>query len=615
MERFAESQIVLPEEAREEVFWTEYSLRMRELLSRTHPHRVIIGMFWLAGWDEKRIANEISSLTLSAALEQAEKAMLEYPKCMFSQVLSWCDVVKSNLEKRIADCDVLPGGNSRERKKLSSISNSARGRRTYLGETRLREYFGQHATQDIARSCGELIESASAARTCSGDAAFNKLRNSFKEQIKVRILTSALNPRPEPSETSEANTSPSPKEPLRARSDTRKKLCAEVERKVWAFARQELQHYNPGRETMAEFFRYHCDVLCLDSDAFDRLMADQAGLVLPRLKGRAVPRPEHDYEDIAQSIWVDVFRRLPVFNPFWGDIDIFISNICNWHIKRTYIRGCRSEPPSDSDLHGRDKDEESPTSEPPIETEAPLSRSRLAAVVEEIPDPKPDPSKATAAAEWHRAGIEVCRSFLQAVAEDCDQPHQNIAYCLVQAAKCKPSVIVQRDWRRSLSELVDLLESSLLADFGEEKDKTGRVLMPGISALDVAATVAPLRASLVDNDCGEKSFADYVNGDLPNGPQKELLSSARDEFVKYEIEGRIRRKQMEDTKTKKAAAEKGLRKEWERMPSEEQNDWCDQVRANFISRWVSNISRRTGVQRARVNLDKELRRIAAAESD
>ncbi len=391
--------------------------------------------------------------------------------------------------------------------------------------------------------------------------------------------------------------------------------CADVERKAWTFARRELTAFNPSRETLGEFFRYCCDLLCLDPVAFERLMLDHGSKVAPVVSKRAVSRPERDYDDIAQEVWLEVLEKLPNFDPHKGSIDVFISNIRTWHIKRSYPTQLRLTTPSADALHLAQDDESPSVLEPSVADPEPATAQAGFHPPEETPDPAPTASEAASRRELQMAKYVSLKSYIRTIFADCAQPHQNIAFGLVQMIRRKPGVLVERHWRESLDGLVEVLETGLLNEYGEEKDGDGSTLAMGFAQTDVRRMLAPLREGLVKMKCCNLSFRHYVPDDDLDCPGDKLLSLARKEFIDYEIAGRTRRKEIEPTRESKAAAEREIEKEWGEMSPPEKDVWCGQVRANFLSRWVNNVSRRSAVKEALAKLKSELARIAAAERD
>jgi DNA-directed RNA polymerase specialized sigma24 family protein len=572
----------LSPQRREEVLRAELSPKLRELLTSTLPHRVIVTLLWLGGWDLERVADKISAIALSEALNQAERSMEAEPGCKASQAFGWCSLVKSHLQMRFNDFDSLLKDNWRERKKLRSILKGEHGPSRTLGETSLRDYFDGEPKADVARWCDELVKLTSAAHVCAGDEAFMHLQAFYKGPLRARILTTE-----------------------RGLGD-----CAEVERKAWTFARRELPSFNPSRETLGEFFRYCCDLLCLDPVAFERLMLDHGSKVDRVVIHKAVAKPDSDYDDILQEVWLDVLKKLPDFDPHKGSIDVFISNILTWHIKRSYPTRPKIPKPSANALHSAEEDNFSSVPEPSDPESAAGGTGFHAA--EEMPDPAPTASEAVSLRDLQRAKFGALESYIKTVFADCDQPHQNIAFSLVQILGWKPGVIVKSHWRTKLDALVGDLETGLLSEYGEVKDNNGSSVVEGFSQPDVKRLTAPLRDALDEMECAKPSFVNYVPGDSPNDPPgDDLRRLAIKEFVDYELAARERRKA--GTHASVATARKELEAEWLEMAIEEKNSWYDQVRANFISRWVNNVSRRASVRAALAKLKAELARIAEKE--
>lgn len=539
-------------QCREEVLQAMCSPELDSLLAGALPHQVIVTLCWLGNREPAQVAADLAEVNLTKALEQAEE-QLEL-RAAASPVLGWCDGVRKNLARTVRN--LVGEQDWRERRRLEPILDKP------AGETRVRHYFNGDAAHSIEQWCAAIVQLVRAALVCAGDAEFQRLRDAYEEFLKGRIRATDFG--------------------------RDKDRFAAVNRRTWTFARQELPRYKPARETLGEFFRYCCDLLCLDPRAFDRLMLDRYSKVEPIAKGRATSRPARDYQDISQDVWLDVWQKLPNFEPGLGSIDVMIANC-----RKYPIIGSVTTHPG-----------ESPASPGPSlpSTAKTDSTNEMFSELEKQPAPTLNPSEAAMMRDLHKARVEANRKFIAAVFEDCAQPHQFLAYGFVQMLDFKPSAMVQTQWRTHLESLLKDWEAGCLAQFGEVRDDDGGILVDGLTPEVVSSVVAPVRRQLKAQNACQRIFEH-------DGPGDKLVPLAKKNFIDYELAA-LRR---HGIATNSMSVVVKLEEKWERMPAAEREDWCDQVRADYLSRWVNSVSKRIAVKRADARFKAEMARLAAEE--
>ena len=494
------------------------SPELRDLLADTLPHKITVALFWLAGWNPDQIANEISPLHVSDAFVRAEQTMRADERCSTSEALGWCAIVGKNLDRRIED--FLHADNRWERKRLRSIV------KVKSVDTLVCAYGDDDLAEDVAWWCAEVVELNEIARTRAGDAAaFAQLRARYERAMETAIRT----------------------------TDHGRENLADVTRKLWCVARQELSGFKPALEIFGEFLRYWADLLCLDSDAFERFQKSYSVLVRAIIWKRVFDSSKR--EDVAQDAWLLIWKYLPRFEPERANFRRFVIFWTKIAIRRAIPPVSGGEPePEDEDLpdDGAGMGIDGPALGNPIQI-----------------DPRPEPSELAALRE------ELEKS-LRAAFSDGDAPHQNIAFGFNIPLNWKPQAIARELWYERLESLVNRLCRELQAVY-----KLGET--------DLEQWLAPLCQALADHRLQNESFDTFAR-------EAEIRLFAERTFTRKEDE-KWRKKKSRQGMSNVEARDDILRA-WRQLPDKKVEKLMDDARAQKICHWVGTVVKRLRKTRA-----------------